>query len=142
MRYCKKCVIPDTRPGIVFNEEGVCSACIHHEQRKNVDWEKRWKELERLCDKYRREDGYYDCIVAVSPGKDSYYQVYLMKEKMGMNPLLLNVYNFDWTEVGLYNFNNMSEAFGCDILSLHLNRRLAKKMLRIAFEELGSPTWY
>jgi N-acetyl sugar amidotransferase len=142
MRYCKRCVIPDTRPGITFNENGVCSACVHHEQRKQVDWKKRLKELEKLCDKYRREDGYYDCIVAVSPGKDSYYQVYVMKEKMRMNPLLLNVYNFDWTEAGLHNLNNLSEAFGCDLISLHLNRRLAKKMLRVAFEEFGSPTWY
>ena len=65
-----------------------------------------------------------------------------MKELMGMNPLLVNIHNFDWTETGRHNFNNMSESFGCDIISLHLNRKLAKKMLRIAFEEWGSPTWY
>lgn len=134
--------MPDTRPGIIFNEEGVCSACVHYENRRNIDWEKRYSELEALCDKYRRDDGYYDCIVTVSGGKDSHYQIYVMKELMGMNPLLVNVYNFDWTDTGRHNFNNMTESFGCDMVSLHLNRKLAKKMIRIAFEEWGSPTWY
>lgn len=55
MRYCKKCVMPDTRPGIKFNEEGICSACQSYERRKSIDWNKRYQELEILCDKYRGE---------------------------------------------------------------------------------------
>lgn len=142
MRYCKKCVIPDTRPGIVFDEEGVCHACRVAEVRKQINREERMEELKNLCDKYRRNDGYYDCIIAVSGGKDSHFQIYIMKELMKMNPLLVNVYNFSWTQTGLHNFNNMSDAFGCDTISLHLNRKVARKMLRKAFEKLGSPTWY
>lgn len=134
--------MPDTRPGIIFNEEGVCQACVNHEKRKNINWDTRLKELETLCNKHRKTDGSYDCLITGSGGKDSLYQIYVMKELMHMNPLILNVYNFDWTQAGLHNFNNMSEAFGCDILSLHLNKKIARKMLRIAFEELGSPTWY
>ena len=57
MKYCKKCTMPDTRPGITFDEEGVCSACRHFESRKNIDWDKRWKEFEALCDKYRGMNG-------------------------------------------------------------------------------------
>jgi len=142
MRYCKKCVIPDTRPGIVFDEEGVCHPCRVAEKKKLIDWNARWKELENLCNKYRRKDGYYDCIIAVSGGKDSHYQIYIMKELMGMNPLLVNVYNFSWTDTGLHNFNNMSDVFGCDTISLHLNRKVARKMLWKAFVKLGAPTWY
>ena len=52
MRYCKKCTMPDTRPGITFDAEGVCSACRHYESRKNVDWDARFKEFEAYCDKY------------------------------------------------------------------------------------------
>ena len=54
MRYCKKCTMPDTRPGITFDSEGVCSACRHYENRKNVDWDARFKEFEAYCNKYRR----------------------------------------------------------------------------------------
>ena len=57
MRYCTKCTMPDTRPGITFDEQGVCSACRHYESRKNVDWNARWKEFEALCDKYRGCNG-------------------------------------------------------------------------------------
>lgn len=57
MRYCKRCVMPDTRPGITFNEDGICSACQAYEDRKKVDWDKRYKELEMLCDKYRNCNG-------------------------------------------------------------------------------------
>ena len=88
MKYCTKCTMPDTRPGITFDEHGVCSACRHYEQRANVDWDKRWKEFEALCDKYRGMNGPggYDCAVAVSGGKDSHFQVYILKEVMKMNP--------------------------------------------------------
>ncbi len=143
MRYCKKCVMPDTRPGIVFDEKGVCHPCKVTEERKKIDWDARLNELRKLCDKYRGINGdYYDCIIAVSAGKDSHFQVYVMKELMGMNPLLVNVYNFSWTQTGLHNFNNISEAFGCDIISLHLNRKIARKMLWKALVKMGSPTWY
>ena len=143
MRYCKKCVMPDTRPGIEFDAEGVCYACRVAEQRKSIDWDKRFKELEQLCDKYRGTNGnYYDCIIAVSGGKDSHYQTYVMKELMHMNPLLVNVSNFSWTKTGLHNFNNINEAFGCDVISLHLNRKMAKKFLWKALVKMGSPTWY
>jgi len=134
--------MPDTRPGIVFDKEGVCSPCRVAESRKNIDWNKRLEELKKLCDKYRgKNSDYYDCIVPVSGGKDSHFQIYVMKELMKMNPLLVNVYNLGWTNTGLHNFNNMSDVFGCDTISLHINRKLARKMLWKALVKLGAPTW-
>lgn len=135
--------MPNTKPGVVFSEEGICPGCKYNEKKKVIDWDKRFEELKQLCDKYRGKSGdYYDCIIPVSGGKDSYYQVYVMKELMGMNPLLVNVSNFSWTKAGLHNFNNITEAFGCDMISLHLNRKVAKKMLRKGLEKFGQPTWY
>ena len=80
MRYCKKCTMPDTRPGITFDEQGVCSACRHFESRKNVDWDARFAEFEKFCDKYRGMNGPggYDCAVAVSGGEDSHFQVWVL----------------------------------------------------------------
>ncbi len=142
MRYCKKCVMPDTRPGLVLDSEGICQACKVAEKKKGIDWDSRYSELQNLCDKFRGKNGnYYDCIVTVSGGKDSHFQAYVIKERMEMNPLLVNVSNFSWTKAGLHNFNNLSDAFGCDTISLHLNRKLARKMMRKAFEKLGSPMW-
>ena len=143
MKYCTRCVMPDTRPGLYLDGDGVCSACRAAERKKSNDWNARMEELKKLCDKYRGRNGdYYDCIIAVSGGKDSHFQIYVMKELMKMNPLLVNVANFSWTDAGRHNFDNMSEAFGCDTISLHLNRKAARKMFRKAFEKLGSPCWY
>lgn len=99
--------MPNTRPGIKFfkDEKGknICSACINHKNKEKIDYKARFKELENLCDKYRRMNGKfeYDCAIAVSGGKDSHYQVHIMKEKLGMNPILFSVEdNFTMTEAG------------------------------------------
>ncbi|MEG1300042.1 MAG: N-acetyl sugar amidotransferase [Erysipelotrichaceae bacterium] len=144
MKYCKKCVMPDTRPGIKFNKEGVCSACLAHEHKKSVDYELRFKELELLCNKYRGMNGdSYDCAIAVSGGKDSFFQVYVMKELMHMNPILFSVEdNFTMTEAGKHNLKMISEAFGCNIVSLKPDIRTQKKLMRKTFEHYGKPTWF
>ncbi len=144
MKYCKKCVMPDTRPGIRFSEDGVCSACQAYERRKSIDWNARWKEFEAICDKYRGMNGDgYDCAIAVSGGKDSHYQVYLMKEVMHMNPILFSVEdNFPMTEAGKHNLKNISEEFGCNIISIKPDVRTQKKLMRYMFEKYGKPTWF
>lgn len=137
--------MPDTRPGITFNEDGIYCACINHERKKDVDWDKRYKELQELCDKYRgcNGPGAYDCMIAVSGGKDSHYQVHVMKDLMGMNPLLVSVEdNFTMTEAGKSNIRNISEAFGCQIITLKPDIRAQKKLMRKTFEKYGKPTWY
>ena len=142
MKYCTKCVMPNTRPGLTFNEEGVCYACQTYESRKNVDYDKRLQELETLCNKYRGR-GDYDCIIAVSGGKDSHFQTYIMKEVMGMNPLLVTVEdNFPMTRAGAHNIKNLSEAYGCDIIAMKPNIRAQKKIMRYTFEKYGKPTYF
>lgn len=144
MKFCKKCIMPDTRPGISFNLGGVCIACQNNEKKKSVNWDARMKELEILCDKYRRKNpGEYDCIIAVSGGKDSHYQVHVMKELMNMNPLLITVEDFfTMTEAGKHNIKNISEAFGCNLISFKPNRKAAKVISRYMFENYGRPLWY
>lgn len=144
MKYCKKCVMPSTRPGIQFDDEGICSACQSYERRKGINWDKRYEELEKLCDKYRGINGSsYDCAIAVSGGKDSHYQVYFMKEVMKMNPILFNVDdNFEMTEAGKHNIKNISETFGCNIVSLKPDIKAQKKIMRYMFEKYGQPTWF
>ena len=129
LKYCKKCLMPNTRPNIKFNDDGTCSACINFEKQKTTDWDKRWMELEKICDRYRgNTENDYDCAIAVSGGKDSHFQTYIIKEKLKMNPLLISVGNIDWTETGRKNLENLSETFGVDIIMKQPNRKLAKKM--------------
>jgi len=121
MKHCIKCRMPSTRPGSIFDDQGVCQACRNYENRGTIDWEERQKQLSILCDKYRREDGYYDCVIPVSGGKDSHFLVHTMKEEMGMNPLLITVGDpFTKTEAGTKNFRNLGDAFGCDHMLFNL----------------------
>lgn len=144
MKYCKRCVMPDTRPGLTIDKDGICSACRSYEKRMRVDWKARYHELEEICDKYRgcNGDG-YDCAIAVSGGKDSHFQVDFIKNRMKMNPILFSVEdNFPMTEAGKHNIKNISEEFGCNIISLKPDIRTQKKIMRYMFEKYGKPTWY
>lgn len=142
MKYCKKCVMPDTRPGINFDENGVCYPCLSFEKKKSIDWKKRQEELLKLVKKYKKNDGSYDCVIPISGGKDSHYQTYIMKKVYDMNPLLVCAGDsFTHTKVGQRNLYNISEAFGCDLITFNLNHSTVRKMVRLAFENFGSPTW-
>lgn len=130
------------KPGIELNDEGLCQGCVHHKQRSEVDYDKRFEKLESLADKYRRNDGYYDCLIPVSGGKDSHYQTWLMTEKLDMNPLLVAVSDpFTHTKAGEENLQNLSDSFDCDYVTINPSVSTVRKMMRIAFEEFGSPTW-
>lgn len=138
---CKNCLMAETKPGLILNDDGVCQACLHYDNRKNVDWTDRYKQLQELCNQYRGK-GQYDCIIPVSGGKDSYTQVKVIRNDLGMNPLLVNVTDpFTHTKAGIHNFDNLRERFNCDCIQLQLSPDLVRRMCRIAFEELGSPTW-
>jgi len=136
--------MPDTRPYISFNEQGVCIACQNNEKKKSIDWDARFEELKILCDKYRRKKpGEYDCIIAVSGGKDSQYQVHVMKELMNMNPLLITVEDFfTLTEAGKHNIKLISEEYGCHMISFKPDRKAGKIISRYMFEKYGRPLWF
>lgn len=145
MNYCTRCVMPSTRPGISFDDKGVCSACQSYEHRKQIDYGKRFEELKELCNKYKGSNGPngYDCMIAVSGGKDSHFQVYMFKVVLGMNPLLVTVEdNFPMTKAGMHNIKNISESFGCDIISMKPNIKAQKKIMRYTFERYGKPTYF
>ena len=65
-----------------------------------------------------------------------------MKDIMNMNPLLVNVWNLSWTSTGIQNFNMLSDVFSTECISLHMNRKVSRAMMKKAFFKLGSPTWY
>ena len=86
LRYCTRCIMPDTKPDLLLDEAGVCNACRSYERRHQVDWAQRHQQLLRILDRYRGDGSNWDCIVPVSGGKDSTYQVIRMLQ-LGLNPL-------------------------------------------------------
>ncbi len=135
MRYCINCVEPDTRPRVKFNGVGVCYACVNADAKQYIDWEKRKLRLGSICNKIRNKKG-WNCLIPVSGGKNSHYQVWYMKEVMKMNPLLLTITDpFVGTEAGKHNFGNMSMAFNVDQMTFNYSSDLFKRTARIGFEK-------
>ncbi|NDG25726.1 MAG: N-acetyl sugar amidotransferase, partial [Proteobacteria bacterium] len=141
MKFCKLCVFPDTKPDLTFNEHGVCSACQFAARKKaTIDWEARKKELLAIVDRFRSRNGYYDCIVPVSGGKDSTFQVWYMKYKLGMNPLAVHFEPTCRTELGLKNLKALRNL-GVDLISWDKNPHVYRAMGLEAFKRVGDHEW-
>ena len=108
MNYCKKCVLPDTKPGVKLNSENICGACEYSETKKNINWHEREKKLKKICDTIRGSNGNgYECIVPVSGGKDSVYQAYMMSKVYGLKVLCINMTSHIQTYEGISNLNSL-----------------------------------
>jgi len=137
IKYCKKCVISNQRPRIVFDEEGVCSACrFSHYKYNVVDWKKREEELVKLLDKHRRNDGSWDVVVPGSGGKDSALVAHQLKTRYGMHPLTVTWAPFRYTDIGYKNFVDFCDS-GFNNLNCFQNGKFHRMLARLAFEELG-----
>jgi len=141
MKYCKKCLQPDTRPGILFDDSQICYACIYEESKKTVDWAKRWSQLCEIAEvakqEARKRNAPYDCIVGVSGGKDSTFQAVIAKEKLGLNALLVNSVPDKITSIGQANIENLANL-GFDVIHLRPNPQIARKLSHHSFVTMGN----
>tara|TARA_R110001606_G_scaffold389553_1_gene555768 strand:- start:22801 stop:23931 length:1131 start_codon:yes stop_codon:yes gene_type:complete len=118
MKYCKRCLQPDTRPNTVFTNDGICPACDYFERLQHVDWQERYEILQDLLTSYpRKVDQKFDCIIGVSGGKDSTRQALWVRDKLGLKPLLVSLsYPPEQiTERGVDNISNLIEL-GFDVV--------------------------
>ncbi len=140
LTYCTNCLMPDTKPDLSFDEEGVCSACNSFKNRSEVDWSERKSELEAILEKYRSKDGAtWDCLIPVSGGKDSTFQVIKMLQ-MGMNPLCVTSTTCDLSEIGKRNIENIKEL-GVDYVQFSPNPVVRSKLNRIGLMQVGDIAW-
>lgn len=140
LTYCKRCVMPDTKPDLSLDIEGICNACRSYERRKEVDWEVRHKELMQLLEKYRQYKGTnWDCIVPVSGGKDSTYQVVRMLQ-LGLNPLCVTSTTCDQSTLGRKNIENLKHL-GVDYVEISPNPKVRSKLNRIGLQQVGDISW-
>ncbi|MCM8774887.1 MAG: N-acetyl sugar amidotransferase [Candidatus Omnitrophica bacterium] len=140
MRYCTRCVLPDTKPDLSFDDEGVCSACRNYENRKSIDWEQRRQALLDIFERYRSKDGSrWDCIIPVSGGKDSTYQTIRILE-FGMNPLCVTATTCHLSDIGRQNIENLKNL-GVDYIEFSPNVRVRRLLNRIGLTRVGDVSW-
>jgi N-acetyl sugar amidotransferase len=151
--FCRRCTISNQRPNsaveyahtpeskketINFDSDGICDACRLAEEKKNIDWVAREEELRDLCDRYRRNDGGYDCLVPGSGGKDSFFQAHVLKYKFAMHPLTLTWAPHIYTDWGWRNFQRWIHA-GFDNELVTPNGRIHRLITRLSVERLFHP---
>ena len=140
IRYCKRCVYPETKPDLVLDEEGICNGCRNYERRVHVDWKQRERDFELVLDQYRSKDSTnYDCIVPVSGGKDSTYQVVMMLER-GMNPLCVTATTDKLSDIGRRNIENI-KSLGVDYIEVSTNPVIRRRINRLALKQIGDISW-
>ena len=131
IRYCVHCLYPDTKPDLRFDAQGVCSACTAFEGRADVDWDKRRQEFKQITERYRSADGSnYDCIVPVSGGKDSTYQVIRLLE-LDLKPLCVTATTDSLSDIGRRNLDNIARL-GVDHIEVTANPVLRRQINRLA----------
>ena len=154
VEFCSRCIISNQRPNsaieyghtkesekktIHFDGHGVCDACRMAEQKQRIiDWSERERQLRDLCDRYRSNDGSYDCVVPGSGGKDSFYAAHMLRTKYGMHPLTVTWAPHVYTNWGWKNFQSWIHA-GFDNFLCTPNGRIHRLITRLAVENLFHP---
>ena len=153
VKFCKRCLISNQRPSssvefknkgqakltIVIDKNGICSACNFQDLKDNsIDWIDREKQLMDLCNKFRKTNSRYDCLVPASGGKDSIYTAHLLKYKYGMSPLTVTWAPHMYTDAGRKNHEKMIHS-GFDNILFTPNGMLHRELTRKAFLNLCHP---
>lgn len=136
MRYCSRCILPDTRPNLKLNAKGVCNACESHGQKKVIDWDARERAFGDVVQNAMRRSQGYDCLVPVSGGKDSTWQVVKCLE-YGLNPLAVTWKTPGRTDVGTRNLANLV-ALGVDHIDYQVSPKVERKFMYEALKRFGS----
>lgn len=143
LQYCNRCCMPETTEGIIFDEMGICQACQSAEQKIHINWVEREKQLRELLGKYKQQAGNnYDCIIPISGGKDSTFQLHVLTKIYGMKPLAVTFSHNWFSETGTYNLANSLEKLNVDHIMFTPNRDLVNKLARQSLTKIGDSCWH
>jgi len=154
VKFCRACVLSNQRAApsesmqdtaesqkktVKFDDDELCDACRVVATKKEIDWEKRERELIDLLERKRSRNGAYDCLVPGSGGKDSIYAAHMLKTKYGMNPLTVTFAPHMYTDVGWRNFQNWIHFGGFDNYLFTANGQVQRTLTRLSFTNLLHP---
>jgi len=139
MKICTTCVMPSTKPDLHFDENGVCDACNSQiDKNQSIDWKSRENDFLKLVSEYKTHPD-YDCVIGVSGGKDSTFQVIKVLE-LGLNPLCIVFEPTIPTKIGKRNLENLN-SLGVDLIHIKRNPIVYKKLAKEAFIRTGDNEW-
>lgn len=139
MKYCKNCIMPETRPDQYLNNAGVCNGCLSYDYQEKIDWGKRKNELLRIINEKKLDKNKWNCVVPGSGGKDSTYQIIKARE-LGLNPVFVTASTCDLSEIGRKNLENIKKI-GFDVIEISNNAKVRSRINKIGLELLGDISW-
>lgn len=145
LRYCSRCCMPETTEGIAFDELGICKACRASEEKMRIDWNKREEALRLLLEKTQKEaraKDNYDCIVPISGGKDSAFQLHVLTKVYGMRPLAVTHSHNWYSPTGWENLWNVLEKLDVDHVLYTPKRSLVNRMAKQSLTLIGDSCWH
>lgn len=137
MRWCSRCVLPDTRPSLAIEADGVCNACHAHASKPRIDWAAREKAFLEIADESRGRGAGWDCVVPVSGGKDSTWQVVRCLE-YGLKLLAVSWRPPGRTTIGQRNLDNLI-GLGVDHIDFSISPGVERRFTLAALERFGDP---
>lgn len=144
MKFCKRCLYPENHAlNIVFDSKGICSGCRVHEEKYQINWDEKEKELETLLSQYRKRSGTsYDCVIPVVGSGDDFFIVDLVKNKFGLNPLLVTYNTHFSTKVGVRNLARLITELDCDHMVSTVGPDTVREITRITLKKFGDMYWH
>ena len=144
MKYCNRCLYPENHAlNIIFDKSGVCSGCRVHEEKYTTNWEEKENELGDLLSQYKGRPGSsYDCVIPVSGTGDDFFVVDLVKNKFGLNPLLVTYNTHFNTKVGIRNLARLISKLDCDHLISTVGPDTIKEITKITLQKFGDMYWH
>ena len=138
--------MPETTEGIEFDENGICTACTSSEQKMHINWNERREMLESLLNKAKKDakknDSPYDCIVPISGGKDSTYQLHVLVKVYKLRVLAVTFSHNWYSKIGFYNLVNCLEEFNVDHIQFTPNRKSVGVAARKSLKAIGDACWH
>lgn len=143
LRYCVRCCLPETNESIDFDEMGICKACRASEQKMHINWTERQLILEKILKYYKERAGNnYDCMVPISGGKDSIFQLHVLRKVYKMNPLAVTFSHNWFTETGKKNLETSIEKLDVDHIMFTPKRSLVNRVARESLKHIGDACWH
>jgi len=142
MKYCTKCVLPETHETIEFDSKGVCNICRQAEKKHGeIDWNARGEMLQKIVAQYK-EFNQYDCILPYSGGKDSVYQLWYVVTQLKMKPLVVRFDHWGFRPLVAKNNHKIFKKLGVDVLQFTPNWHVVKKLMLTSMRETGDFCWH
>lgn len=136
MNYCRKCVLPNTRPNLLFDETGLCSACKNWATKPDISWKGREILFQEVVKNAKHSSTGYDCLIPVSGGKDSTWQVVKCLE-YGLRLLAYTWRPPGRTAIGQRNLENLARL-GVDHIDMTVSPDVEKRFTLASFRQFGS----